>query len=202
LLWCPSNWTLCVVYRDFPGSGSVYPTPDSGGECGIPYEAYFQMPSQGPDKPWYSVEYGPIHFTMMSTEMEWTRGSEQVSDHHFQLKWSSFCSVHDSYVLRINIIEGIYYSCADSLSLVFQSCVEACIFERLVREGILAVNSPMSYFARFLRVSGGLMVSEVFLWCVVHVVGERPSDSESLANTLGYLFRVTLATLPFASPLI
>ncbi|KAG0567487.1 hypothetical protein M758_7G139800 [Ceratodon purpureus] len=65
--------------RDFPGSGSVYPTPDSGGECGVPYETYFQMPSQGPDKPWYSVEYGPIHFTVMSTEVDWTCGSEQFT---------------------------------------------------------------------------------------------------------------------------
>lgn len=73
----------CVVSRDFPGSGSVYHTPDSGGECGVPYETYFQMPSQGVDKPWYSIEYGPIHFTVMSTEMEWVSGSEQVS--HFLL---------------------------------------------------------------------------------------------------------------------
>jgi len=37
------------------------------------------MPSQGVDKPWYSVGYGPVHFTVMSTEMDWTSGSEQVS---------------------------------------------------------------------------------------------------------------------------
>lgn len=70
---------VCGAFRDFPGSGSVYETPDSGGECGVPYETYFQMPSQGVDKPWYSIEYGPIHFTVMSTEMAWDPGSEQVS---------------------------------------------------------------------------------------------------------------------------
>eukprot|EP00250_Pteridium_aquilinum_P021385 c25104_g1_i1 orf=356-1489(-) len=63
--------------RDFPDSGSHYETPDSGGECGVAYEKYFQMPTQGKDKPWYSFEAGPVHFTVMSTEHDWTSESEQ-----------------------------------------------------------------------------------------------------------------------------
>ncbi|KAB1228219.1 putative inactive purple acid phosphatase 27 [Morella rubra] len=31
--------------RDYIDSGSVYITPDSGGECGVAYETYFQMPT-------------------------------------------------------------------------------------------------------------------------------------------------------------
>lgn len=65
--------------RDFPGSGSVYTKWDSGGECGVPYESYFRMPTPGVDKPWYSYSSGPIHFTVMSTEHNWTRGSEQYN---------------------------------------------------------------------------------------------------------------------------
>lgn len=64
--------------RDYPDSGSVYTKTDSGGECGVPYETYFQMPAPGSDKPWYSIASGPVHFTVMSTEHNWTRGSEQV----------------------------------------------------------------------------------------------------------------------------
>ncbi|EPS66676.1 hypothetical protein M569_08099, partial [Genlisea aurea] len=63
--------------RDFTGSGSVYETPDSGGECGVAYETYFPMPTQGFDKPWYSIEQGPVHFTIISTEHDWSPGSEQ-----------------------------------------------------------------------------------------------------------------------------
>ncbi|GAB2298933.1 hypothetical protein Dimus_033009 [Dionaea muscipula] len=63
--------------RDYVDSGSVYPTPDSGGECGVPYEAYFPMPTLAKDKPWYSIEQGSIHFTIMSTEHDWTPNSEQ-----------------------------------------------------------------------------------------------------------------------------
>ncbi|KAJ7571287.1 hypothetical protein O6H91_01G157900 [Diphasiastrum complanatum] len=63
--------------RDFPGSGSYYSTPDSGGECGVPYETYFQMPVQGKDKPWYSIESGPVHITVISTEHDWRSDSEQ-----------------------------------------------------------------------------------------------------------------------------
>ena len=67
-----------VICRDYLASGSVYITPDSGGECGVPYETYFPMPIQGKDKPWYSIEQGSVHFTVISTEHDWTNKSEQV----------------------------------------------------------------------------------------------------------------------------
>uniref|UniRef100_A0A803MYF6 Purple acid phosphatase Fn3-like domain-containing protein n=1 Tax=Chenopodium quinoa TaxID=63459 RepID=A0A803MYF6_CHEQI len=64
--------------RDYPGSGSMYITTDSGGECGIPYETYFRMPTSAKDKPWYSIEQGPVHFTVISTEHDWKPNSEEV----------------------------------------------------------------------------------------------------------------------------
>ncbi|KAK4746965.1 hypothetical protein SAY87_026002 [Trapa incisa] len=63
--------------RDYVDSGSVYGTPDSGGECGVAYETYFQMPIQAKDKPWYSMEQGSVHFTVISTEHDWLEDSEQ-----------------------------------------------------------------------------------------------------------------------------
>lgn len=66
------------IYRDYFGSGSVYVTPDSGGECGVAYETYFPMPTPGKDKPWYSIEQASVHFTVISTEHHWKEGSEQV----------------------------------------------------------------------------------------------------------------------------
>ncbi|KAL9247746.1 hypothetical protein vseg_021146 [Gypsophila vaccaria] len=65
--------------RDYIGSGSVYITPDSGGECGVPYETYFPMPTPAKDKPWYSIEQGPVHFTVISTEHDWKPNSEQYN---------------------------------------------------------------------------------------------------------------------------
>ncbi|KAL9421070.1 hypothetical protein AB3S75_038601 [Citrus x aurantiifolia] len=64
--------------RDYLGSsGSVYETPDSGGECGVAYETYFPMPIPAKDKPWYSIEQAGVHFTVMSTEHDWSENSEQ-----------------------------------------------------------------------------------------------------------------------------
>ncbi|KAK3001823.1 hypothetical protein RJ639_022452 [Escallonia herrerae] len=63
--------------RDYIDSGSVYVTPDSGGECGVPYETYFPMPTPAKDKPWYSTEQGSVHFTIISTEHDWSNNSEQ-----------------------------------------------------------------------------------------------------------------------------
>ncbi|KAK3162202.1 hypothetical protein QOZ80_1BG0086710 [Eleusine coracana subsp. coracana] len=65
--------------RDYAESGSVYVTPDSGGECGVPYESYFPMPSVAKDKPWYSIEQGSVHFIVISTEHEWSEKSEQYN---------------------------------------------------------------------------------------------------------------------------
>uniref|UniRef100_A0A453FQI2 Purple acid phosphatase n=1 Tax=Aegilops tauschii subsp. strangulata TaxID=200361 RepID=A0A453FQI2_AEGTS len=65
--------------RDYAGSGSVYVTPDSGGECGVAYESYFPMPAAGKDKPWYSIEQGSVHFIFMSTEHSWSEKSEQYN---------------------------------------------------------------------------------------------------------------------------
>ncbi|KAH9709907.1 Purple acid phosphatase [Citrus sinensis] len=64
--------------RDYLGSsGSVYESPDSGGECGVAYETYFPMPIPARDKPWYSIEQAGVHFTVMSTEHDWSENSEQ-----------------------------------------------------------------------------------------------------------------------------
>ncbi|XP_043692993.1 probable inactive purple acid phosphatase 27 [Telopea speciosissima] len=63
--------------RDYIDSGSVFITPDSGGECGVVYETYFPMPTTDKDKPWYSIEQGPVHFTVISTEHDWSPNSEQ-----------------------------------------------------------------------------------------------------------------------------
>lgn len=63
--------------RDFPESGSYYDGRDSGGECGIPYEKRLRMPTPAQDQPWYSVNYGNIHFVFMSTEHDFREGSIQ-----------------------------------------------------------------------------------------------------------------------------
>ena len=70
--------TLFTFFRDYVDSGSLCITPDSGGECGVPYETYFPMPTAAKDKPWYSIEQGSVHFTVISTEHDWTKNSEQV----------------------------------------------------------------------------------------------------------------------------
>jgi len=66
--------------RDFPHSGAFYNGTDSGGECGVPYEHRMIMPRQSGqtrDQPWYSFEYGCIHFLLMSTEHNYQPGSVQ-----------------------------------------------------------------------------------------------------------------------------
>ena len=52
---------------------------DSGGECGVPVYNRFHMPDirNGNQPWWYSFEYGLVHFTVFSTEHNFTRGSPQ-----------------------------------------------------------------------------------------------------------------------------
>ncbi|EDO47589.1 predicted protein, partial [Nematostella vectensis] len=50
---------------------------DSGGECGVPMYHRFHMPDNGNHVWWYSFNYGSLHYIMMSTEHNFTRGSRQ-----------------------------------------------------------------------------------------------------------------------------
>ncbi|EFJ05474.1 hypothetical protein SELMODRAFT_431545 [Selaginella moellendorffii] len=61
--------------RDYPCSGSLYNTPDSGGKCGVPYRTYFRMLVQDI---WYSMAISPVHFTVISTEHDWSLTSKQI----------------------------------------------------------------------------------------------------------------------------
>ncbi|KAG2446949.1 hypothetical protein HYH02_008103 [Chlamydomonas schloesseri] len=63
--------------RDWPGTGDAFGVEDSGGECGIPFDARFPMPYPGKDKMWYALEYGPVFFLQYSTEHRFGPGSEQ-----------------------------------------------------------------------------------------------------------------------------
>ena len=54
---------------------------DSGGECGVPVYNRFHMPENrnGNQPWWYSFEYGLVHFTIMSSEHNFTHGSQQYT---------------------------------------------------------------------------------------------------------------------------
>ena len=61
---------------------------DSFGECGVTTAMRFSMPEHGPapGRPepsngvfWYSFNYGPVHFTVWSSEHNFTKGSRQYA---------------------------------------------------------------------------------------------------------------------------
>lgn len=67
--------------RDWPNSGSAIGKKDSGGECGVPTERRFWMPSPGgkQDDGWYSVDQGSVHLVHLNTEMPCGKGSSQYA---------------------------------------------------------------------------------------------------------------------------
>ncbi|KII69413.1 putative inactive purple acid phosphatase 9 [Thelohanellus kitauei] len=50
---------------------------DSGGECGIPMYYRYKMPENGNSLFWYSYDYGLVHFVSISSENNFTEGSNQ-----------------------------------------------------------------------------------------------------------------------------
>ena len=50
---------------------------DSLGECGVPTFQRFHMPDNGHSLFWYSFNYGSVHILHMSTEHDFTPGSDQ-----------------------------------------------------------------------------------------------------------------------------
>ncbi|XP_065873085.1 probable inactive purple acid phosphatase 27 [Euphorbia lathyris] len=63
--------------RDWPDSGSFYNGVDSGGECGVPAETMFYVPSENSAKFWYSTDYGMFRFCIADSEHDWREGTEQ-----------------------------------------------------------------------------------------------------------------------------
>ena len=64
---------------DCPHTATLYETQnDSGGECGVLATALLPMPDPAvTDKPWWSYDVGLIHFVGMSSEHDYSIGSEQ-----------------------------------------------------------------------------------------------------------------------------
>jgi len=76
-LVCIGNHEYDYIGQPFNPSWSDYDT-DSNGECGVPFNARFQMPdASGVKNLWWSINYGLVHFIFISTEHNWMSGSEQ-----------------------------------------------------------------------------------------------------------------------------
>ncbi|KAF1336556.1 Calcineurin-like phosphoesterase, partial [Globisporangium splendens] len=54
-----------------------FQTDDSSGECSVPMFHRWHAPANGRGIYWYSFDYGGVHVIQMSSEHDWTRGSEQ-----------------------------------------------------------------------------------------------------------------------------
>lgn len=63
--------------RDWPNTGSFYKNLDSGGECGVPAQTMFYVPTNNRAKFWYSTDYGMFHFCIADSEHDWREGTEQ-----------------------------------------------------------------------------------------------------------------------------
>jgi len=72
-----------------PFNGTLESSPwspyDSGGECGVPYYKRFPYAMQPAkdgqasrdSEPWFSFDVGPVHFVMLSSEHQFSKGTRQ-----------------------------------------------------------------------------------------------------------------------------
>lgn len=76
-------WMASIGNHEMGWSESWEPSQDSGGECGVPFNAHFPFAAQNATVPWqereswYSFAYGPVYVVMLSTEHDYTHGSPQ-----------------------------------------------------------------------------------------------------------------------------
>ena len=82
--------------HEFDWNSNLWGGSDSGGECGVPFQSRFPMPSppssfqrerDNPGEsartkgfsatPWYSFDHGAVHFVFMSSEHDFSPSSEQ-----------------------------------------------------------------------------------------------------------------------------
>ncbi|XP_050946279.1 probable inactive purple acid phosphatase 27 isoform X2 [Cucumis melo] len=138
--------------RDYVKSGSVYSLTDSGGECGVPYETYFQMPNNGKDKPWYSIEMASIHFTIISTEhnfsinspqYEWMK-SDMASVNRSRTPWLIFMGHRPMYSSIRGLPTSVDHNFVDEVEpLPLQYKVERWSLVRVKKFGYLRGHATM-----------------------------------------------------------
>ena len=58
-------------------TGGFYNGNDSHGECGVPAETYFYVPTENRSKFWYAADHGMFRCCVGDTEHDWRPGSEQ-----------------------------------------------------------------------------------------------------------------------------
>jgi hypothetical protein len=106
---CPNSPSYYV------GSTSYGKYGDSGGECGVSATKLLPMPAPATtDKPWWSYDVGLIHFVGMSTEHDYTIGSEQylwmeadlASVNRSKTPWIIFGG-HRAMYLNSNYVDGV-----------------------------------------------------------------------------------------------
>ncbi len=179
--------------RDFPDSGSVYDTPDSGGECGVAYESYFQMPTPAADKPWYSIESGPVHFTVMSTEHNWAAGSEQASwrkvftwDRFVPSKFINVATTSFEIIWPLTLVILQYNWIQSDLASVNRSSTPWLIFAGYV---VLLETTPMSFFQKLCSQFEEQQIQQQFVLELLELV-EIPyrGSMEACVGTLPALF--------------
>lgn len=61
----------------FPQNYGLNKTISSCGECGVPYEALYAMPGTNHTWQWWSMDYGPVHFLQLDTELDMDNTSVQ-----------------------------------------------------------------------------------------------------------------------------
>lgn len=118
---------------------------DSAGECGVPMHHRWHAPKTGNWIYWYSFNYGGIHVIQMSTEHNWTRGSQQYEwlQHDLQhvdrnvTPWVVLTAHRMMYTTQMNIESD------QVVSNKFQEEVEDLIYEH--RVNLMMVGHEHAY---------------------------------------------------------
>ncbi|CAH0515206.1 unnamed protein product [Peronospora belbahrii] len=126
-----------------PPWGNFY--ADSLGECGVPMHHRWHAPKTGNWIYWYSFNYGGIHVIQMSTEHNWTRGSEQYKWLQQDLEqvnrsvtpWVVLTAHRMMYSTQMNIESDMI------ISYIFQEEVEDLIYKH--RVNVMMVGHQHSY---------------------------------------------------------
>lgn len=135
----PAFLSVLHVQRDWPASGDRFPAQyDSGGECGRAYYRHTLMPTPAEDRPWFSFDFGPIHFIQYSTGKQGPAWLHCLSCCFV----SSFSSSHTlPRGARGGLLSG-RLGCPDPPPAPARALKHACIVRRRAAMPALAPSAP------------------------------------------------------------
>lgn len=130
------HWSWCKKFvggsgnheRNWPGTGSFYESLDSGGECGVLSETYFNMPTTNKDKNWckfissFLISH-KLYYVTWHHQCVCALVANQITIFYYDMKLLTICRDWMKLIIYTNTKVATLVFLQSKISIYWFSCV-------------------------------------------------------------------------------